>query len=67
MESAKPILCPRCKIPMTLNIESTVTRETVRVSYSYRCKNCGYRIDDAMLLAKRKGNQLELVATKLKK
>jgi len=50
------ILCPRCKIPMSLNIEIANTAEGKRVNYFYRCKNCGYRLDDAIMILKRVEN-----------
>lgn len=51
---------------MTLNIESTISRDSIKVMYSYKCKNCGYRIDDAMVLIKKKDGNLELIATEIK-
>ncbi|ALU12455.1 hypothetical protein EYM_03965 [Ignicoccus islandicus DSM 13165] len=66
MNSINVLLCPRCKIPMTLNIESTISRDSIKVMYSYKCKNCGYRIDDAMVLIKKKDGNLELIATEIK-
>ncbi len=66
MGSPGIVLCPRCKIPMVLNIESTISTDSIRITYSYRCKNCGYKMDDAILLIKKKGDALELIATEVK-
>ena len=47
------ILCPKCKIPMVLNIETSPTAEGLKVTYFYKCKNCGYKLDDAIMLLKK--------------
>ena len=56
----KEILCPRCKIPMILNIEKSASASGTLINYFYRCKNCGYRLDDATILMKKKGEGYEL-------
>ena len=39
---------------MDLNIEKTVSHDgTIKFSYFYRCRACGYRLDDAILVMKK--------------
>jgi C4-type Zn-finger protein len=46
--------CPKCKAPMELIIEkSPGPQESIRISYFYKCKACGTRVDDAVLLMKK--------------
>ncbi|HIH90539.1 hypothetical protein [Ignicoccus hospitalis] len=55
--------CPRCKSPMELNIEKSVSSDgTVKVLYFYRCKACGYRLEDAVLLMKKGDGGYEVKA-----
>ena len=39
---------------MELNIEKSVSHDgLIKFSYFYRCKACGYRLDDAILMMKK--------------
>ena len=46
--------CPKCGSPMELNMEKSVAPDgTIKINYFYRCKACGYRLDDAILIMKK--------------
>ena len=48
------VYCPKCKAPMELIIEKVSSADgTIRYVYTYKCKACGTRLDDAILLMKR--------------
>jgi len=51
---SEKVYCPKCKAPMELIIEKIATADgTIRYVYAYKCKACGTRLDDAILLMKK--------------
>ncbi|NPA85280.1 MAG: hypothetical protein GXO07_04655 [Crenarchaeota archaeon] len=58
--------CPRCGAPMELNIEKSVSHDgSIRFNYFYRCKGCGFRLDDAILVMKRVEGGYQATAVEL--
>jgi len=40
----KHYLCPRCKTPLTLMIESEYIGSERRITYKYRCSACSFKV-----------------------
>ncbi len=58
------MLCPRCGVVMELRRESErLSDGKTRVSFYYKCRRCGYRLQDATILVRRNGAGLELRIT----
>ena len=55
------VLCPRCGVVMDLHVESErLSDGTRRIVYYYRCRRCGYRLQDLEILVRKNGKGLEL-------
>ena len=58
------VLCPRCGVVMELRRESErLSDGRTRVSFYYKCRRCGYRLQDATIFVKKNGAGLELKIT----
>ncbi|AEM39397.1 hypothetical protein Pyrfu_1540 [Pyrolobus fumarii 1A] len=55
------VLCPRCGGNMTYFIE-VEGGNSKRVHYYYKCVVCGYKLDDLVLVVRRKDRRIEIEA-----
>ncbi len=42
--SSRHQLCPKCKTPLVLTIESEYIGSERRITYKYRCNACNYKV-----------------------
>ncbi|RLG88513.1 MAG: hypothetical protein DRO15_02690 [Thermoprotei archaeon] len=62
----KYYLCPRCKTPLTLMIESEHIGSERRITYKYRCSACSFKVvTERVILRKVNGSfRLEILKSR---
>ncbi len=60
--NGKPMLCPRCKVPMVYMMEVEKLGNERRLTRYYRCPACGTRVIVERLLVRYEGGLLRVYA-----